>query len=237
MLTPASTARSAISGRNGSIRSRARAARPSSSTGNPSRSSCAVHVGSYNANRESIYFQQQTHSACGLSGIAFSTNVPHTVRGKGARETKQCTDCHLSKANDNNAWMAELLMHGTDVQLGSEPAVAGVDEHEAVVGLDEQSRDTARELPVGVEVRAHELALDGIVVPLEDESGRDRPPPIDQDVARDATRVQPSRSISHSLTLVFTFRRARAPTGPRSAIEGGSCRARSPNGSRRGRSS
>ena len=29
------------------------------------------------------------------------------------RETKQCTDCHLSKANDNNAWMAQLLMQGT----------------------------------------------------------------------------------------------------------------------------
>ncbi len=47
----------------------------------PARSSCAIHVGSYNANRESIYVQQQTISAEGLSGIAFSTNVPHTVRG------------------------------------------------------------------------------------------------------------------------------------------------------------
>lgn len=80
---------------------------------NPARSSCAVHVGSYNGNRESIYVQQQTISAEGYGGIAFSTNVPHTVRGKGARETKQCTDCHLSKANDNNAWVAQLLMHGT----------------------------------------------------------------------------------------------------------------------------
>ena len=53
-------------------------------TGNrigPARSSCAVHVGSYNANRESIYVQQQTISGEGLTGIAFSTNVPHTVRG------------------------------------------------------------------------------------------------------------------------------------------------------------
>ena len=47
----------------------------------PARSSCAIHVGSYNANRESIYVQQQTISAEGLSGIAFSSNVPHTVRG------------------------------------------------------------------------------------------------------------------------------------------------------------
>jgi hypothetical protein len=81
---------------------------------NPTRSSCAIHVGSYNGNRESIYVQQQTISGEGLSGIAFSANVPHTVRGSGVRETKQCTDCHLSKDNDNNALMAQLLMHGTN---------------------------------------------------------------------------------------------------------------------------
>jgi hypothetical protein len=78
----------------------------------PARSSCAIHVGSYNQNRESIYVQQQTISGEGMSGIAFSTNVPHTVRGAG--ETKLCTDCHVSKANDNNAIMAQLLMHGTN---------------------------------------------------------------------------------------------------------------------------
>ncbi len=78
----------------------------------PARSACAVHVGSYNNNRESIYVQQQTISADGLSGIAFSTNVPHTVRGKDG--TKQCSDCHLSQKDDNNALMAQLLMHGTN---------------------------------------------------------------------------------------------------------------------------
>ena len=89
-------------------------ARDGDVTGNrvcPARSSCAIHVGSYNGNRESIYVQQQTISAEGLSGIAFSTNVPHTVRGKG--DTKLCTDCHVSRANDNNALLAQLLMHGT----------------------------------------------------------------------------------------------------------------------------
>jgi hypothetical protein len=83
-------------------------------TGNrigPARSSCAIHVGSYNQNRESIYFQQQTISAEGQSGVAFSTNVPHTVRGQGG--TKTCTDCHVSKNDDNNAIMAQLLMQGT----------------------------------------------------------------------------------------------------------------------------
>jgi hypothetical protein len=91
-------------------------ARDGDATGNkvnPARSSCAIHVGSYNGNREAIYVQQQTISAEGYGGIAFSTNVPHTVRGRGVRETKQCADCHLAKSGDNNAWMAQLLMHGT----------------------------------------------------------------------------------------------------------------------------
>jgi hypothetical protein len=91
-------------------------ARDGDATGNkinPARSSCAIHVGSSNGNRENIYIQQQTISAEGYGGIAFSTNVPHTVRGRGARETKQCADCHLSKGGDNNAWMAQLLMQGT----------------------------------------------------------------------------------------------------------------------------
>ena len=101
-------------------------------TGNrigPCRSACAVHVTSYNDKRESIYTQQQTISGDGLSGIAFSTNVPHTVRGGPPRtpelrnpdvhrhipsETKMCTDCHVSAANDNNAYMATLLMQGSN---------------------------------------------------------------------------------------------------------------------------
>ena len=106
-------------------------ARDGNATGNrigPSRSSCAIHVTSYNGNREAIYQQQQTISAEGFSGIAFSTNVPHTVRGgpvrdgrddvsayrPGTHETKMCSDCHLSKFDDNNAIMAQLLMQGTN---------------------------------------------------------------------------------------------------------------------------
>lgn len=103
-------------------------ARDGNVTGNrigPARSSCAIHVTSYNANREAIYVQQQTISGDGMSGIAFSTNVPHTVRGgagweneadpnhSGVYETKSCTDCHLSGDEDNNAIMAQLLMQGT----------------------------------------------------------------------------------------------------------------------------
>jgi hypothetical protein len=102
-------------------------------TGNrigPVRSSCAIHVGSYNNNRDSIYVQQQTISAEGMSGVAFSSNVPHTVRGgpprdqhgrlldpagykAGHSETKSCSDCHISREDDNNAVMAQLLMQGT----------------------------------------------------------------------------------------------------------------------------
>ncbi|MBM3458077.1 MAG: hypothetical protein FJX77_06050, partial [Armatimonadetes bacterium] len=77
----------------------------------PIRSSCAVLVSSQNQQRDWIYYQQQTTSTEGYSGTAFSSYVPHTVRGK---ETKQCTDCHLSDRNDNNAWMANLLLQGTN---------------------------------------------------------------------------------------------------------------------------
>jgi hypothetical protein len=76
----------------------------------PARSACAILVSSQNQNREWIYSQQQTVSAAGFSGTAFSTYVPHTVR---TTETRTCTDCHLSKAGDNNAWLASLLMQGT----------------------------------------------------------------------------------------------------------------------------
>ena len=83
-------------------------------TGNkvsPVRSACAVVVSSQNANRNWIYQTQQTISSPGFSGEAFSTYVPHTVRGK---ETKGCTDCHVSAKGDNNAWMSQLLVQGTN---------------------------------------------------------------------------------------------------------------------------
>lgn len=77
----------------------------------PVRSACAILVSSQNADRDWIYYQQQTISAEGYSGQAFSTFVPHTVR---AKETKTCTDCHVSQANDNNAWMTQLMLLGTN---------------------------------------------------------------------------------------------------------------------------
>jgi len=113
----------------------------------PARSSCAVLVSSQNANREWLYYTQQTISAEGFSGQAFSTFVPHTVR---AKETKECSDCHVSAANDNNAWMAQLLLQGTNfmnflgryvyVATGDRGfeaiAVAEHDEPEAIYGSD-----------------------------------------------------------------------------------------------------
>src|SRR5207245_1757524 len=115
----------------------------------PVRSACAVLVSSQNANRDWLYYQQQTVSAEGLSGQAFSTFVPHTVR---AKETKGCTDCHVSKAGDNNAWMTQLLLLGTNymnfmgryiyVATGSKGyeavAVTEHDEPPAVIGSDLQ---------------------------------------------------------------------------------------------------
>ena len=78
----------------------------------PARSSCAILVSSQNQNREWLYYMQQTVSAEGFSGTAFSTFVPHTVR---AKETKSCDDCHVSDRNDNNAWMAQVLLQGTNL--------------------------------------------------------------------------------------------------------------------------
>jgi hypothetical protein len=84
-------------------------------TGNriaPTRSTCAIVVSSQNANRDWLYYMQQTISAEGFSGFGFSPYFPHTVR---ATETKTCTDCHVSSQGDNNAWMAQILMQGTNL--------------------------------------------------------------------------------------------------------------------------
>ncbi|MEE8149838.1 MAG: hypothetical protein V3T75_05235, partial [candidate division Zixibacteria bacterium] len=63
-------------------------------------------------------------------------------------ETKTCIDCHVSEKNDNNAWMAQILLHGTNlvnfmgkyiyVGTGSHGieavAVTETDEPQAVIG-------------------------------------------------------------------------------------------------------
>jgi hypothetical protein len=119
-------------------------------TGNrisPVRSSSAVLVSSEGANRQLVYSQQQTVSAEGYAGQAFNTHVPHTVR---KMETKTCSDCHVSAAGDNNAWLAQVMLEGTNFVnfMGRHVYVAtgtsGIeavqvtegDEPQAVVGSD-----------------------------------------------------------------------------------------------------
>ncbi len=110
----------------------------------PVRSSSALVLSSTNANREKIYIQQPPIAASGYSSQAFNPHYPHTER---KTETKTCDDCHLSKQNDNNAIMSQLLMMGTNsvnfighfAWLGEEDNVTGVqvtewDEPQAVIG-------------------------------------------------------------------------------------------------------
>jgi hypothetical protein len=77
----------------------------------PVRSSSALVISSTNAQRQRIYIQQPPISSPGYSSQAFNPHVPHTVR---TRETQGCASCHLTKENDNNAWMAQLMLQGTN---------------------------------------------------------------------------------------------------------------------------
>jgi hypothetical protein len=77
----------------------------------PVRSSSVVTFSVQNGNRAWIVNQAPTTSSPGFNGNAFNTHPPHTVRGK---ETKVCTDCHVSAEGDNNAWMSSLLMLGSN---------------------------------------------------------------------------------------------------------------------------
>jgi hypothetical protein len=110
----------------------------------PIRSSSALVLSSTDINRNRIYVQQPPISAGGLSSQAFAPHFPHTVR---KNETKQCSDCHVSEANDNNAIMAQLLLHGTQFMnftgfnawVGTEKTIEAIqvtewDEPQAVIG-------------------------------------------------------------------------------------------------------
>ncbi len=110
----------------------------------PVRSSSALVLSSTDINRNRIYVQQPPVSASGFSSQAFAPHFPHTVR---TTETKQCGDCHVSAAGDNNAQMAQLLLLGThfvnfvgyNAWVGGEDSVTAVqvtewDEPQAVIG-------------------------------------------------------------------------------------------------------
>lgn len=77
----------------------------------PVRSSSAVLISSQDAQRQKIYGAVPTIGGNGMSSQLFNTHFPHTVR---TNETKDCTDCHLSENGDNNAWMAQLFLLGTN---------------------------------------------------------------------------------------------------------------------------
>ncbi len=97
----------------------------------PIRSSSALVLSSTNANREKIYIQQPPIAASGFSSQAFAPHYPHTER---TAETKTCSDCHLSRNNDNNAIMAQLLLQGTNFVnfIGYNAWVGGAKNIEAV---------------------------------------------------------------------------------------------------------
>ena len=110
----------------------------------PIRSSSALILSSTNINREHIYIQQPPIAASGFSSQAFAPHYPHTERRV---ETKTCTDCHLSQANDNNAIMAQLMLQGTNfvnfvgynAWVGEEKRITAVqvtewEEPQAVIG-------------------------------------------------------------------------------------------------------
>ncbi len=75
------------------------------------RSSSAVMVSSTDSQRAIAYKQQLTVAANGMSGQCFNTHFAHTVRTK---ETRQCSDCHVGDKNDNNAWLAQTYLMGTN---------------------------------------------------------------------------------------------------------------------------
>lgn len=77
----------------------------------PFRPASAAIVSAYDRNRNNVIHQQPLISAPGFANEAMTPHPPHTVRTK---ETKQCTDCHLSQANDNNARIATLLGFGVN---------------------------------------------------------------------------------------------------------------------------
>jgi len=111
----------------------------------PVRSSSALILSSVNANRERVYMQQAPVSAEGYGSQAFNAHFAHTVR---SRETRTCDDCHVSRDNNNNAWLAQVLTLGTNfvnfmgryVWVGeAEEGLEGVavtewDEPQAVIG-------------------------------------------------------------------------------------------------------
>jgi hypothetical protein len=81
----------------------------------PVRSASGVIASARDGNRAIVAHQQPTISAEGFSGMAFTPNPPHTVRVK---ETKKCSECHVSVSDDNNAVVGKVVglgAHSVDI--------------------------------------------------------------------------------------------------------------------------
>ncbi len=118
----------------------------------PVRSACAILVSSQNQSRGWLYYMQQTVSAEGFSGQAFSTFVPHTVR---ATETKTCTDCHVAADGSNNAWIANVMLQGTNFMNFMGHNIWVADGKEGFEGVAVAERD---EPPAIIGSHLHRLA-------------------------------------------------------------------------------
>jgi hypothetical protein len=112
----------------------------------PVRSASAPIATAENGNRAIVTHQQPTVSGSGHSGHAFSPYIPHTVSGK---DGQQCTSCHISRTDDNNAQLSErfnLGVHSSDfvgnyVHLATSNSVTAVRvadgwEPQPVIGSD-----------------------------------------------------------------------------------------------------
>jgi len=77
----------------------------------PFRPASSVIVSAKDGDRNNVVHQQPLVSTPGFSNEAMTPHPPHTVR---STETKQCTDCHLSADNNNNARVASSLGFGVN---------------------------------------------------------------------------------------------------------------------------
>lgn len=116
----------------------------------PARSSSALILSAKNGDRETTYLQQPPISAAGYSSQSFNPHYPHNVRKE---ETKKCQDCHLSK--DNNAWMAQLFLQGTNtVNFFGKFVYVGLDDY----GLEAVSVTEFEEPQAVIGSHAHQYA-------------------------------------------------------------------------------
>jgi len=77
----------------------------------PLRPASSTIVSVLDGDRNNVVHEQPLVSTPGYANDAMTPHPPHTVR---TRETKTCTDCHMSADNNNNARVASMLGFGTN---------------------------------------------------------------------------------------------------------------------------